>query len=410
VQFQKLCGTYVASDMCHVCPVARTPECTKDFAKRVRILEELTVNSYTPLKNGNISSPLIIGLRVVANVAQGSGFKLGYKFSQAHAKCRPGSMIDTTQNFLASTPETTADLKCVLCPPGKFTPTDQSTYCFECPLGTYVNGTGATRCLPCPAGHSTIQRGTTSVSQCRAYCRAGSYSNTGREPCTLCPRNTGQDKVGATFCKPCPPGSITFGQTGSGYTLVDPWTCVQSADVIFTIERTKVIGQQISFTITWKLPESQIHVNDLIVIFKGEPWQNLRQLSWAYASAVATNSEVLCGLYVDDACLKPGPSTKPWASITMEVDSAGVGIYSAVYYSYKKEIRMLASIWNCTVGVCPKDLGLWETDTGLYVCKPGQYSASATGGGPCIHCPPGTFSDSYASLNCTACAKVIYCM
>jgi hypothetical protein len=124
---------------------------------------------------------------------------------------------------------------------------------------------------------------------------------------------------------------------------------MEGADLIFEIETVKLIGQQITFIVTWKIPERDVHVNDLIVLFKGDPWNSTRQLKWAYASAAAINDEVICSVWADDTCLEPGLSTKPWASITMEVDSAGDGKYSAVYFSYKKEIRMLANTWSCTL-------------------------------------------------------------
>ena len=454
----------------------RAPQCVHEYSRRLQIIDELTYSDYTPLVRNSIEqlSPIVVGLRIVAHINGAGGMDIGYKFSPVHGKCRPGSIAEI-QNFLASSAN--ENVLCKPCEIGKFTPSDSSTYCFECPKGMYANVTGSNRCWPCPMGYSTVRRGSSEHSQCRPFCRAGSFSSTGVEPCQLCPKDTTQDKVGATYCDPCRSNSMTTGQTGRGFTRVAPWQCTDTTNLVFMIERVTKSGQQLSIVVTWRIPDHEVHVNDLVVLFKGDGWTSIRQLQWAYASAAAINGETICSGWIDDTCRQPGTIIKPWASVLFEVDISGAGTYSAVYFSYLKGIRMFSATWKCSapglhwvstgstkspsegeeitseplaaalrqnkfeftqtewdifevpfvsatsyiqtaqdqffkpdysLEQCTIDNGLWERDTGLYVCAPGQFSESPThiGNGPCLHCPPGTFSASYGSPNCTSCSLV----
>ena len=164
-------------------------------------------------------------------------------------------------------------------------------------------------------------------------------------------------------------------------------------------------GQQITITVVWNIPEVELHVNDLVLIVKGDGWSSIRQLQWAYASAAAIGGETACSGWVGDTCRQAGANVKPWASIAFEMDISGPGLYSAVYYSYKRGARMLTTNFNCSVQDCLYDRNHWIRDTGLYVCKPGQFSAT-DGSGPCFACPSGKFSDAYASTSCSPCAQV----
>lgn len=459
----------------------RAPQCAQEHSRRLQLIDELTYNDYTPLVRNTPSgllSPIVVGLRIIAHINGPGGMNIGYKFSPVHGKCRPGSFAPI-QNFLASS--TNENVQCKPCEKGTFTPSDSSTYCFECPKGTYANVTGQSRCWPCPMGYSTVRRGSSEESHCRPYCRAGSFSSTGLEPCQLCPIHTTQDKVGAIYCDPCKSNSITTGQTGEGFTNVAPWRCMDTTNFQFFIERETIFGQKLSIVVTWRIPDAEVHVNDLVVLFKGDGWTSLRQLQWAYASAAAINGETVCSGWLSDICRQPGTTIKPWASVLFNVDISGPGIYSAIYFSYLKEFRMLKANWTCSApGLlwvstgptdgeelesqplanallknkfeftqtefnsfnvriknsnavplltsasyikiedkffkldlnsfeqCTFDSGQWEKNTGLYVCAPGQFSESPThiGNGPCLPCPPGTFSASYASPDCTSCGLV----
>jgi len=219
-----------------------------------------------------------------------------------------------------------------------------------------------------------------------------------------------QEKVGATFCDPCPEGFITTSGSGLGFTGRSPWQCVDGETLSFIIEGPNVISQQLSITVTWRLPKEQTDVKYLVALFKEDGWTSLRQLQWVYASAIATlddTDSTLCKWASDDNCRQPGQITTPWASVTFMVDMAGAGNYSSVYFSTLKGIRMLTVSWLCDSEKCNIDNGGWETDTGLFVCKPGQFSSTG-GTGPCTPCPPGTFSSEFASTKCDACPKAFY--
>ena len=120
----------------------RTPICAEEMAERISLLDHLEFNHWTPMnRDGSMSPPVVVGLKVLARLkntaSSASGFRVGYKFSQFHAQCRPGSFVPTGDFFSSSVNE---NLQCEQCPPGKFTPSDHSTYCFDCPKGTYSSG------------------------------------------------------------------------------------------------------------------------------------------------------------------------------------------------------------------------------------------------------------------------------
>jgi len=156
-------------------------------------------------------------------------------------------------------------------------------------------------------------------------------------------------------------------------------------------------------------------VGDIVAIFKGDPWDSIRQLQWTYASSPCTFTG-----WVDDKenCRTKGDAPEPWASQTFKKSSAGPGKYSAVYWSKQKNIRILGSTFWCpneaelqgkttsTNFACPPDTGAWEATTGLFVCDKGQFSRN--GQGPCSVCPKGTVSTVFAATECTSCGQGYY--
>ena len=110
----------VLSDSAYLCVVNRAPVCAEEFSQRAAFLEDLEFSEWAPVsKDGSVSPPVIIGLRVLVKFKDSqnslSGFKLGYKFSQRHASCRPGSFMQV-DNFL--TYSANQDAECNLCPAG----------------------------------------------------------------------------------------------------------------------------------------------------------------------------------------------------------------------------------------------------------------------------------------------------
>ncbi|PFX23098.1 sushi, von Willebrand factor type A, EGF and pentraxin domain-containing protein 1-like isoform X2 [Stylophora pistillata] len=121
---------------------------------------------------------------------------------------------------------------CLNCSSGTFL-NKTTEKCQDCPHGAFQDSEGQEQCLPCPPGTSTIESRTANRSSCFAFCKAGSYSPTGLEPCFPCDKGSYQEVDGKKYCsqcavnqtttsegsnssmlcgEPCPPGS--FSSTG----------------------------------------------------------------------------------------------------------------------------------------------------------------------------------------------------
>ena len=382
------------------------PRCEREYLARLRFLNNILFNDYTPYGQGSPrKDPVTLGVRLHARVMPGhAGFKIGYRFAQSDEICRAGAFSQTGTG------------PCDRCPAGKFATVDaKSGSCFECPKGTYSNGTGAIQCSACPLGKSTGDRGSNSSQDCRYFCAAGKFSTKGLEPCKECPKNTTQSRVGATYCDPCFKGGVTTGK-GTGFTNVYPWICMDATNLQFVIEEVKLFGQQVTVRVLWDIPAQHLDVEDIVAVFKGDPHESIRQLQWMYASAADTT----CIGWVDDLkCREKGTNVVPRGSANFEFDSAGPGLYSAVFYSERQQLRILTDTYICKRAsevsgrvsaynfACPPDMGGWEALTGLRVCGKGMYSKS-NGGLPCYDCEPGTVTDLFGSTKCTECEQGFY--
>ncbi|PFX23092.1 Fibropellin-1 [Stylophora pistillata] len=121
---------------------------------------------------------------------------------------------------------------CLNCTAGTFLNKTSET-CQDCPIGTYQEFDGQEQCLACPPKTSTTESRTGNRTSCLAFCKAGSYSPTGLEPCLFCKKGLYQEMEGQHLCLkcgsdkttpaegsnnstqcevPCPPGS--FSSTG----------------------------------------------------------------------------------------------------------------------------------------------------------------------------------------------------
>ena len=146
------------------------------------------------------------------------------------------------------------------------------------------------------------------------------------------------------------------------------------------------------------------------------PDMSIRQMAWTYASAQSADGMDLVCSGSDTGCQTPGVEPKPWGAVTFQVDSGGEGVYSAVYYSMRRNMRLLSARWSCHdyqlkdsnggLMPCPYDSGLWVQHSGLYICPPGHYSP--TGSFPCTRCPPGHISAQEQSTSCTPCPPNSY--
>jgi len=107
-----------------------------------------------------------------------------------------------------------------VCAHGQYSTTGQAP-CNQCPVNSYSaspptnpdgsTGSGYTECIKCPAHRPfTYAPGSAAASECRAKCQAGTYSDTGLEPCSPCPLNFYQEREGATRCDECAMGNRTL--------------------------------------------------------------------------------------------------------------------------------------------------------------------------------------------------------
>ncbi|XP_033636703.1 sushi, von Willebrand factor type A, EGF and pentraxin domain-containing protein 1-like [Asterias rubens] len=95
-----------------------------------------------------------------------------------------------------------------ICPRGQFSISGLET-CSKCAKGSYQTQEMSTKCHQCPVGQSTARIGATESAECIDLCSTGTYSKTGLQPCTPCPRHTYQPEEGQGSCYPCPIHKIT---------------------------------------------------------------------------------------------------------------------------------------------------------------------------------------------------------
>ncbi|KAL1443021.1 hypothetical protein MTO96_000917 [Rhipicephalus appendiculatus] len=93
-------------------------------------------------------------------------------------------------------------LLCVNCPIGTYY---YNSSCVSCPIGTYSDREASETCDRCPGNKTTLDGRAGSVSECLDLCAPGTWSTTGKEPCTACDPRSYQDEVGQLSCKACPP-------------------------------------------------------------------------------------------------------------------------------------------------------------------------------------------------------------
>ena len=376
------------------------PKCEGEYKSRISSVLDMTVNDYTLhrleagiLRTASLESePLILGFRVHARVTPAhAGFKIGYKYWEASQVCRAGSFSNT-----GSEP-------CSLCPAGKFAAADaHAGSCFDCPIGTFSETLGSIQCSLCPEGKSTTTGGTATNEDCKMFCKAGRFSHSGLEPCSLCPRNTTQSRVGAKYCDGCPAGLVTLG-AGLGFTNKLQWTCYDPKSFNVVVEQVRGIGSRLVFQISWNLPSDFVNIRDIVAIFKGDPIASVRQLQWMYGSTATT----ACSVNWDDKeCKQPGQSIVASGSTVFTIDSAGPGLYGVVYFSESLQVRVAFATYICSDTLCGPDAGGWEARTGLFVCDKGQYST--TGAAPCTNCPKGFISTEFASTQCEECKLGFY--
>ena len=127
--------------------------------------------------------------------------------------CEPGEVLNAPAAAVTSTGAAPIIVpKCLQCPAGTFAARDPHA-CVSCPKGSYQDATRQSSCRKCPEGTYTRQEGSKSLSDCLPVCGFGSFSKTGLVPCLSCPLNTynGHPPVGGfTECAKCPDNTFTY--------------------------------------------------------------------------------------------------------------------------------------------------------------------------------------------------------
>ena len=82
--------------------------------------------------------------------------------------------------------------------------------CSPCPLGTFQSLEAQLSCHNCPPLTSTsFDERAASIAACKKLCMKGTYSRTGFEPCTRCPKGLYQAQLGGQNCHICPDNMTT---------------------------------------------------------------------------------------------------------------------------------------------------------------------------------------------------------
>ncbi|XP_019642606.1 PREDICTED: uncharacterized protein LOC109483908 [Branchiostoma belcheri] len=134
-----------------------------------------------------------------------------YQDQQGQETCEPCPEGTTTY----STGTRSSTLCYEPCSPGHFSDNGiMSQNCSSCPEDTYQVHWEQTSCTECPPGRGTRLQGATSPDLCEVKCNQGQFSETGFEPCTLCPKGSFQNRTGQTTCLDCN-ASLTTTSSGS---------------------------------------------------------------------------------------------------------------------------------------------------------------------------------------------------
>jgi len=120
--------------------------------------------------------------------------------------CSKGAVIDT---YTETTGSATKKTGCVACLSGKYYDIDEQK-CKYCPVGTYTDTPGRLGCSACPKGKTTPGVGSHNKTECRAPCPPGTFSATGLEGCTACPIGSYQPDYYGKQCLQCPGTTTTL--------------------------------------------------------------------------------------------------------------------------------------------------------------------------------------------------------
>ncbi|XP_045124302.1 sushi, von Willebrand factor type A, EGF and pentraxin domain-containing protein 1-like isoform X1 [Portunus trituberculatus] len=126
--------------------------------------------------------------------------------------CNVGEVLNT---------ETTVVPRCLHCPAGTYAPQNEGM-CSPCKRGFYQDESRQGSCKQCPPGTYTRHEGSKALLDCVPVCGYGTYSPTGLVPCLNCPHNSYTETPpvdGFKECKACPPETFTYSAATSSQQL-----------------------------------------------------------------------------------------------------------------------------------------------------------------------------------------------
>ncbi|KAK8788449.1 hypothetical protein V5799_021775, partial [Amblyomma americanum] len=165
------------------------------------------IDSCSDCKNTSLVHPSAVEATAIAQALEEAGLEVA---NSTMAEILPeASFVGTTQTIKAvcDRGQVSNERLCVNCPLGTFY--GNETTCLPCPIGTYSDREAADSCVPCPANRTTLAEKASSESECRELCKPGTWSTTGKAPCTACAHDSYQDQSGQSSCKKCATGLST---------------------------------------------------------------------------------------------------------------------------------------------------------------------------------------------------------
>uniref|UniRef100_A0A6P8IYU7 Sushi, von Willebrand factor type A, EGF and pentraxin domain-containing protein 1-like n=1 Tax=Actinia tenebrosa TaxID=6105 RepID=A0A6P8IYU7_ACTTE len=104
--------------------------------------------------------------------------------------------------------------KCIRCPVGTYYNSDKED-CDICPEGSYSPNEGALECKKCPLGTWTFGDKKENFTSCQAECGPGYFSNSGIAVCFQCPAGTYSNERRNKNCTVCPAGTTSVAATST---------------------------------------------------------------------------------------------------------------------------------------------------------------------------------------------------
>ncbi|XP_029656391.2 uncharacterized protein LOC115230328, partial [Octopus sinensis] len=273
--------------------------------------------------------------------------------------------VDTEKDYCKMGSERVGDL-CIACTPGMFYHT-RTEACHLCSLGFYQDQSEQTSCKSCPGGYTTMAKGSQSLNDCSVLsCPVGSSYNSSTQNCMECPKGFYQNKVGQTYCVPCPLGQDTPDVGAISESNCNKAVCQSGSQRI----NGKCELCPLGFFRRWYIDDKCI------------------------PCPRGTTTNVVGGKKLSDCTIPP---CKPGEYLDIQT----VTCTKCKAGTYQDRTNQMSCV-PCPGGTWTKENGATsETDCKLY-CKPGFYMSSDS---KCLPCPRGFFKEQSGNTACTKCPQ-----